>query len=153
MDPWLDCVSLDVRYTRLFDLAVNKFVIVAEMFSLYWEVNGEAWKWGRRLFAWDEGFVRECMAQLLLVVLQVGVTDGWIYKLHSSNRYTIKSAYNYLTRLDVAIDDRCNHVEESDMQRNKNRAEKRKRDTSNYPGSFHKPEVVQSPLHFQGDFH
>ncbi|KEH19688.1 hypothetical protein MTR_8g466580 [Medicago truncatula] len=112
MDPWLDCVSLDVRYTRLFDLAVNKFVNVAEMFSLYWEVNGEAWKWGRRLFAWDEGFVRECMAQLLLVVLQVGVTDGWIYKLHSSNRYTIKSAYNYLTRLDVAIDDRCNHVEE-----------------------------------------
>jgi len=36
-DPWLDGVSLDVRYARLFDFAINKFnkfVIVAEMFSL-----------------------------------------------------------------------------------------------------------------------
>ncbi|AES99689.1 hypothetical protein MTR_5g083680 [Medicago truncatula] len=43
--------------------------------------------------------------------------------------------------------------QELDTQRNKNRVEKRNRDTSNYPGSFHKSEVVQSPLHFQGDFH
>jgi len=32
-DPWLDSVSLDVRYARLSDLVVNKCVIVAEMFS------------------------------------------------------------------------------------------------------------------------
>jgi len=25
--------------------------------------------------------------------------------------------------------------------------------TSNYIGSFHKPEVILSPLHFQGEFH
>jgi len=32
----------------------------------------------------------------------------------------------------------------------KNRGRK---NTSNYTGSFHKPEVVLSPLHFQGEFH
>ena len=32
----------------------------------------------------------------------------------------------------------------------KNRGSK---NTSNYTGSFHKPEVVLSPLHFQGEFH
>jgi len=75
--------SLDVRYARLFDLAVNICATVAEMFSLYWEVNGEAWKWNWRLFAWEEGLVRECAVQLSLVVLQVGVSDRWIWKLHS----------------------------------------------------------------------
>jgi len=33
-DPWLDGVSLDVRYARLFYLDVNKYVTVANMFSL-----------------------------------------------------------------------------------------------------------------------
>lgn len=41
-DPWLDDVSLNVIYARLFDPAVNKFVIVAKIFFLGWEVNGEA---------------------------------------------------------------------------------------------------------------
>jgi hypothetical protein len=48
--------------------------------------------------------------QLSLVVLQVDVSNRWIWKLHSSHRYMVKSAYNYLTSSDVAIDDRCNHV-------------------------------------------
>jgi len=38
-EPWLDGVSSDVRYARLFDLVVNKCVTVAKMFSLCWEVN------------------------------------------------------------------------------------------------------------------
>jgi hypothetical protein len=49
-DPWLNGVSFDVRYSRLFYLGVNKLAIIAEMFSLGWEVNGEALKWRRRLF-------------------------------------------------------------------------------------------------------
>ena len=35
---------------------------------------------------------------------------------------------------------------------NKQKNRERK-NTSNYTGSFHKPEVVLSPLHFQGEFH
>jgi len=37
------------------------------------------------------------------------------------------------------------------MQRIKSERERRKTQ-SNYTGSFHKPEVVMSPLHFQGEF-
>jgi hypothetical protein len=54
--------------------------------------------------------VRDCAEQLSFVVLQVGVSDMRIWKLHSSHRYTVKSAYNHLTSSDVAIDDRCNHI-------------------------------------------
>ena len=30
---------------------------------------------------------------------------------------------------------------------------RRRKNTNNYTGSFHKPEVVLSSLHFQGEFH
>ena len=30
---------------------------------------------------------------------------------------------------------------------------RRRKNTGNYTGSFHKPEIVLSPLHFQGEFH
>jgi len=33
-DPWLDGVSLDVRYARLFDLVGNKCATIAAIFSL-----------------------------------------------------------------------------------------------------------------------
>jgi len=39
------------------------------------------------------------------------------------------------------------------MQRIKIERERERGETqSNYTGSFHKPEVVLSPLHFQGEF-
>jgi len=37
------------------------------------------------------------------------------------------------------------------MQRIKTERD-RKETQNNYTGSFHKPEVVMSPLHFQGEF-
>ncbi len=55
----------------------------------------------------DEGV---CGSAFTCVVLQVGVSDMRIWKLHSSHRYTVKSAYNHLTSSDVTIDDRCNHI-------------------------------------------
>jgi len=64
----LEGVSLDVRYARLFNLAINKCVIVAEMYSLSCDVNGDVWKWRRRMFAWEEGLVRECAEKLSLEV-------------------------------------------------------------------------------------
>jgi len=56
-DPWLEGISLEVWYHRLFELTVNKLVTVAEMFSLGWGLNGEAWKWQRWLFVWEEEMV------------------------------------------------------------------------------------------------
>jgi len=35
------------------------------------------------------------------VILQDEMVDRWVWKLHSSQRYTVKSAYNYLTTVEV----------------------------------------------------
>jgi len=37
-------------------------------------------------------------------------------------------------------------------ERERERERERRKTQSNYTGSFHKPEVVLSPLHFQGEF-
>lgn len=50
-EPWLNGVSLADRYARLLDLVINKCATVVGLSSLGWEVNGEAWKWRRILFA------------------------------------------------------------------------------------------------------
>jgi len=42
-----------------------------------WE-QGEAWKWRRRLFAWEEEKVRECCDILTNIVLQPNHYDRWI---------------------------------------------------------------------------
>ena len=54
VDPWLEGKPLCSLFPRLYELAENKLVMVAEMFARGWGVNGEAWKWCRRLFAWEE---------------------------------------------------------------------------------------------------
>jgi hypothetical protein len=46
-DPWLDGIPLHEMFGRLFDLAVTKSSTVSKMYSLGWEVGGEAWVWRR----------------------------------------------------------------------------------------------------------
>ena len=41
------------------------------------------------------------MGQLNSVVLQVGSADQWIWHLHSSHCYSVSSAYNNLTNVDI----------------------------------------------------
>ena len=72
-----------------------------DMFSMGWGVNGEAWKWQRRLFTWEEELVRECVGRLTPVVLQVGSADRWIWHLHSSQCYSVSSAYNKLSKMGI----------------------------------------------------
>jgi len=107
---WICELPFELRFRRLFDLADNKLVFVTEMHFLGWGVNGEAWKWRRRLFAWEEELARECAALLSNVILQVEVLDWWVWKLHSSHRYTVKSAYNNLTVANVDFGEGFNHV-------------------------------------------
>jgi len=40
----------------------------------------------------------------------------------------------------------------TERERERERERKRRKTQSNYTSSFHKPEVVLSPLHFQGEF-
>ncbi|KEH25616.1 hypothetical protein MTR_6g033030 [Medicago truncatula] len=45
-DPWLDGVSFQVRFRRLFDLAVDKSCTVSHMSSRGWEFNvTDTWRW------------------------------------------------------------------------------------------------------------
>ncbi|GAU29725.1 hypothetical protein TSUD_392130 [Trifolium subterraneum] len=69
------------------------------MFGLGWGVGGEAWKWRQRLLAWEEELVVECVDRLFSVSLQDGVVDRWFWKLHSSQSYSVKSAYSQLTAM------------------------------------------------------
>ncbi|GAU32228.1 hypothetical protein TSUD_53550 [Trifolium subterraneum] len=44
-DPWVEGIPLCERFARLFDLAGNKLRTVAEMFFLWWGIDGVAWEW------------------------------------------------------------------------------------------------------------
>jgi hypothetical protein len=50
-------------FKRIYELPDSKLVIVEDMFSMRWGVNGEAWKCRRRLFAWEEELVWECVGR------------------------------------------------------------------------------------------
>ncbi|GAU26327.1 hypothetical protein TSUD_56250 [Trifolium subterraneum] len=78
-DPWLSDCSLQRSFGRLFDLTVDKNVSVADMFAAGWDLGGEAWKWRRRLYAWEEELVVEGVGRLANVVLQVGARDIWVH--------------------------------------------------------------------------
>ncbi|MCI60134.1 putative non-LTR retroelement reverse transcriptase related protein, partial [Trifolium medium] len=56
-DPWVDETPLCERFGRLFDLAENKSVSVAVMFSLGWRAGREAWVWRRQLRGVGGGYV------------------------------------------------------------------------------------------------
>jgi hypothetical protein len=109
-DPWLDGVSLESKFRRLFELEENKLITVADMKLLGWGVNGEAWKWRRRLFAWKENLVRKCVDRLSNVILHVEMEDRWVWKLDLSKRYSVKSAYDNLTSIEVDFNVGSNHV-------------------------------------------
>ncbi|MCI56764.1 YIPF1-like protein, partial [Trifolium medium] len=47
------------------------------MFSLRWEVGGEAWMWRRQLWAWEEEMLGECEALLHNFLLQAQSPDLW----------------------------------------------------------------------------
>ena len=51
-DWWLRENPLYERFSRVFDLAGNKAITVATLFSLGWEEGSEAWQWRRRLWVW-----------------------------------------------------------------------------------------------------
>jgi len=49
------------------------------------------------------GFGGECVERLSVLVLQVDMADRWVWKLHPSHKYTVQSAYSYLTAVDSNI--------------------------------------------------
>ena len=94
---WISGVSLKESFSRLFELSVEKWVSVFDMFKLGWGKNGEVWKWRRKLFVWEEEKVGELCLLLHSVILQVDKEDGWAWKLEKTNFYSVRSAYNFQT--------------------------------------------------------
>ncbi|MCI07906.1 receptor-like protein kinase ANXUR2, partial [Trifolium medium] len=72
----VDETPLCERFERLFDLAETKLRTVAEMFTLGWGADGEAWVWRRQLRVWEE-VLGECQSLLPNLSLQVQSPDRW----------------------------------------------------------------------------
>ena len=49
VDLWLGRIPLVVQFRRLYDLCVNKYRSVEEMFALGWAERGATWQWKRHL--------------------------------------------------------------------------------------------------------
>ncbi|KEH30065.1 hypothetical protein MTR_4g060705 [Medicago truncatula] len=94
-DAWLLDVPLAVSFSRLFELSENKNVTVREMCLLGWEADGGAWRWRRRLFAWEEELVGECVERLANFVLQVDISDRWTCYKGQPSQEECPSGYRY----------------------------------------------------------
>jgi hypothetical protein len=96
-DVWVDAVPLRVRFNRLYELSLSKGESVFSMHLLGWGVDGSAWRWRRRLFAWEEELVGELGILLSTVILQEDRCDRWKWWLEPSSVYTVRSGYNFIT--------------------------------------------------------
>ncbi|PNX56356.1 receptor-like kinase, partial [Trifolium pratense] len=107
---WLGENPLRERFGRLFDLAETKTCSVAEMFSLGWGFDGEAWVWRRPLRAWEEELLRECQLLLSNISLQAQSLDRWQWRLDPDTGYTVRGAYQFLTTIDLVTMDDAEHL-------------------------------------------
>jgi len=97
LDRWVGDVPLRVRYRCLFNLYDNKVVTVAQMFALGRVEGGGAWRWRRRLWAWEDELVEKCRTLLLTDSMQVEIDDVWTWILDPLAGYTVRGAYQILT--------------------------------------------------------
>jgi len=61
------------------------------------EVEGEAWQWRRRLWAWEEELVEECRDFLLIVTLLDYVSNRWLWLPDQNGGYSVRGVYDLLT--------------------------------------------------------
>jgi hypothetical protein len=80
-DNWVDGISLKSQFGRLFDLCLDKKVIVADMCRLGWELRGIGWRWRKRLFSWEEQLWGDCCTTVANVMLQVDSSDEYEWTL------------------------------------------------------------------------
>ena len=95
---------LRLKFPRLFDLAMEKDCSVGDMKDRGWGIDGGAWVWRRRLFAWEEESMRECSLLLCNIVLQDTVHDTWRWLSDPIHGYTVRGAYNFITTTEDMVD-------------------------------------------------
>jgi len=85
--------------------------------------------------------------------MKVGKTQEGGVELFFQNRFFL-AKINIVLRIRVWKRSESEQSSEFECAADKNkRARERRRTQAIYTGSFHNPEVVLSPLHFQGEFH
>jgi hypothetical protein len=97
---WMGGIPFSVRFHRLFDLAENKTITVANLFSLGLERQGEGWSWRRRLCVWEEDMLEECRPLLFDVLLVPNVADKWVWLPDIADEYSVRGAYDLLLTCD-----------------------------------------------------
>lgn len=102
-DTWLGDVSLRVKFSRLFDLAVEKESSVEDMWRRGWDGDGGR-GWRRRLIAWEEESMRERYVLLHKIVLQDIVYDSWRWLLDPVHGYLVRGAYQHITSTGDLVD-------------------------------------------------
>jgi hypothetical protein len=78
---------------------------VASLLSLGVVEGGEAWKWRRRFWAWEEEELEECRALLFNVSLQDFVSDRWVWLPDPDEGYSIRGSYHLLTTTNTPLVD------------------------------------------------
>lgn len=75
------------------------------MCQIGWGQRGEAWRWRwrRGLFVWEEELVEELCLLLQNMTLQVDKEDRWLWRLESSNVFTVRSAYKVFWHKDIPL--------------------------------------------------
>jgi len=96
-DRWIGDLPLCRRFNRLFGLALNKLSTVSDMYTLGWEVGGDAWSWRRPLLAWEKEMLGECRLILNNFVVHTDVSDRWQWTPDIAGGYTVRGAYQILT--------------------------------------------------------
>jgi len=96
-DIWVGEIPLKLKFPSLFDLSVVKECSVEEMRRCLGAVDGRERLWRRRLLAWAEESVGECLVLLLNLVLQENVEDTWRWLLDPIHGYSVRRAYHFLT--------------------------------------------------------
>jgi len=104
-DRWVGTVSLMERFRRLFDLSVHQNLMVGAMHALGWGEDGGAWRWRRRLFAWEEDLTVEIRNLLSNITLQDSETDAWLWRPNTKVGYTVCAVYQMLMRQEIQVHD------------------------------------------------
>jgi len=100
-DCWVGTVSLMEIFRRLYDLSIHKDLSAGEMHALGWGEDGEAWRWRRRLLAWEEELVVEIRNLLTNVTLQDTEPDVWLWRPNIGDGYTVRGVYQMLMRQEM----------------------------------------------------
>jgi len=67
--------------------------------------DGNAWRWRRRLRAWDEELVAEVKILLSNVSLQDSKPDVWLRRMNPEDGYTVRGVYQMLMGQEMHVHD------------------------------------------------